>query len=345
MTTWFGSTSPNLDTYYDKAAANSGWEAYTNVSAFKTGDLFIANYIPNTDARGHMGIVESLTPTSISADGTKTWKMTVIDCTGSPHSSADTRAGVIDHTEDAPIGDGYASGVGRGYMQLYTDLQGNIKTWSWSAITNAFKYDPVSAPIELVKIPPVVNNATFSVVTTPSVSVDFQRPINLATVVPGDLVANNTTTGQTFTPTGVTANADASILTFTLPATATNGDYKFSMAKSAVSTPAGTALAAAFSYTDSSTFLLAGDVNRDRVVNFDDLLIVASNYTQSGKTFSQGNLDYDVDGNVDFNDLLVLAKNYGATPTGVAATSASATAASAATSTPTTRKRVVDTVF
>ncbi len=58
-------------------------------------------------------------------------------------------------------------------------------------------------------------------------------------------------------------------------------------------------------------FALAGDANRDRVVNFDDLLILAQNYGTSGRRFSQGNFDYSSDGLVGFDDLLLLAQRYG----------------------------------
>ena len=54
-------------------------------------------------------------------------------------------------------------------------------------------------------------------------------------------------------------------------------------------------------------------LKEDQVVNFDDLLVVAQNYGQQGRTFSQGNFNYDGPGAVDFDDLLILAQNYGTT--------------------------------
>lgn len=54
---------------------------------------------------------------------------------------------------------------------------------------------------------------------------------------------------------------------------------------------------------------LAGDVNLDSVVDFDDLLPLAQNYgTTTGATWAQG--DFDLNGTVDFTDLLTLAQNY-----------------------------------
>ena len=64
-------------------------------------------------------------------------------------------------------------------------------------------------------------------------------------------------------------------------------------------------------------YTFAGDANLDRSVNFEDLLLLAKNYGQSGSQFSQGDFDYS--GTVDFNDLLSLAKNYGQLVSGLSA--------------------------
>lgn len=58
------------------------------------------------------------------------------------------------------------------------------------------------------------------------------------------------------------------------------------------------------------SWLLPGDANRDRTVDFADLLILAQNFGQSGRTFSQGNFDYSPDGLVGFSDLLIVAQNF-----------------------------------
>lgn len=55
-------------------------------------------------------------------------------------------------------------------------------------------------------------------------------------------------------------------------------------------------------------FALSGDLNRDAVVGFDDLLVIAQNYGQPGD-WSQGDLNYS--GGIDFDDLLLLAQAYG----------------------------------
>jgi hypothetical protein len=57
-------------------------------------------------------------------------------------------------------------------------------------------------------------------------------------------------------------------------------------------------------------FVLAGDANRDRVVDVADLGILASNWQQSPRTFSQANFDYSADGLVDVADLGILASQW-----------------------------------
>ncbi len=56
-------------------------------------------------------------------------------------------------------------------------------------------------------------------------------------------------------------------------------------------------------------YALNGDLNLDGTVNFDDLLVMAQNYTGTGKGWSQGDINYD--GSVTFDDLLALAQQYG----------------------------------
>ena len=74
-----------------------------------------------------------------------------------------------------------------------------------------------------------------------------------------------------------------------------------------VTDAAGNPLAA----TTYDFFVLAGDVNHDRTVNFTDLLTLARNYSKAGATFDQGDVNYD--GLVNFADLLILARAYNRT--------------------------------
>ncbi len=65
-----------------------------------------------------------------------------------------------------------------------------------------------------------------------------------------------------------------------------------------------------------------GDINLDQQVNFDDLLVLAQNYSRIGSgTWAVGDLTGDSD--VDFDDLLALAQNYGSSGAAISASAAS----------------------
>lgn len=102
------------------------------------------------------------------------------------------------------------------------------------------------------------------------------------------------------TPTGFSYDAATRTLTVTLPPASTIADDNYRATLSH-----GSILSADHVL---NFFMLGGDTNGDRAVNFDDLLALARNYNGTGKTFADG--DFDGDGAVGFNDLLVLAKNY-----------------------------------
>ena len=87
-----------------------------------------------------------------------------------------------------------------------------------------------------------------------------------------------------------------------------SGDYVLKTTASGIKNAGGTVMPADKFF---SFYFLAGDVNHDRVVNFDDLIILAQNYNKHDKTFGQGNLDYSPNGVVNFDDLIILAQQYG----------------------------------
>jgi type VI secretion system secreted protein Hcp len=108
-----------------------------------------------------------------------------------------------------------------------------------------------------------------------------------------------------YQPTAVTWVLPSRTAKFTFATALADGNYTAVMANDAVTNPAGSPLAAGLSLP---TFMLAGDANRDRAVNFADLLTLAKNYNATGRNWSQG--DFTGDGVVNFNDLLVLARSY-----------------------------------
>jgi Bacterial Ig-like domain len=160
-------------------------------------------------------------------------------------------------------------------------------------------------------VAPQITASTFGFETSQSVAYVFSEDVQ-STLAASDIAVQNLTT--------VASLPDASKLLSYVVATNTatlsfagfpsmplaDGNYRNTIASGSVTDLAGNALGAStFDY-----FVLAGDADRNRTVNFNDLLVLAQNYNQTGKTFSQGNFDYSADGLVGFNDLLLLAQRY-----------------------------------
>lgn len=126
----------------------------------------------------------------------------------------------------------------------------------------------------------------------------------------GDLEVTLLSTGQRIDPalTTIIYDYDTHRAKLLLPATLADGNYRVRLIAAGVQDRSGTALA-----TNASLdfYWLAGDANRDRIVDFGDFLLVAQHYEHVGQSFSRGNVDYSPDGMVDFNDLLYLAQRYG----------------------------------
>jgi hypothetical protein len=156
--------------------------------------------------------------------------------------------------------------------------------------------------------PPSATAGVFEFETGHAVSITFDEDVSLS-LSPSDLTISPIGGGNVLSASSVSWNAATLTATFSL-LLLPDGRYFATLSASGVSDPAGNTLASDFVLNDFH--VLAGDVNRDRGVNFADLLILAQNYGQTGRTYSQGNIDYSLDGLVGFNDLLILAQNYNA---------------------------------
>lgn len=128
-----------------------------------------------------------------------------------------------------------------------------------------------------------------------------------ASLDPGDLTVRNLATNQIVGVSEVTWDSANRAALFSLATYPPDGNYRATLSGTGVSAngvPMGTNV-------DVDFYILRGDANRDRRVDFNDLLVLAQNYGGMNKNFTQGNFDLDTQGKVDFSDLLLLAQRYG----------------------------------
>jgi hypothetical protein len=102
-------------------------------------------------------------------------------------------------------------------------------------------------------------------------------------------------------------DANLNQATWTFGGVIPDGNYSANLLGAGVTDLAGNAMADdAFAFK----FLLA-DANNDGSVNLTDFNILAANFGATGRTFSQGNFDYDAGGNVTLGDFNILAAKFG----------------------------------
>lgn len=129
---------------------------------------------------------------------------------------------------------------------------------------------------------------------------------------PSVLQLTNLTTGLSVSASAMQVTFDAATNTaqFTFPGyprgILPNGNYRATVSAGSLADPAGNTLASDYTF---DFFFLAGDLNRDRVVNSRDLQIFTTHYpTTAGATYLMGDLNYD--GVINSRDLQILSANY-----------------------------------
>jgi hypothetical protein len=157
-----------------------------------------------------------------------------------------------------------------------------------------------SFTITVAPAAPLSVTTTFDYLARQALVIDFSADV-AASLTPDLVQVVNVATGAAVASQSFTYDAALRRLTVTFdPRTTADANYRLTIAAGALP-----GLATAHQY---DFFVLAGDATRDRVVNFDDLLILAKNYNKTAVTFAQGDMNYD--GVVNFDDLLILAKAY-----------------------------------
>jgi rhamnogalacturonan endolyase len=154
-------------------------------------------------------------------------------------------------------------------------------------------------------VPPTASGQ-FNYDQVQSVVVQFSEPMKASTVYRTDLVLHPTSyIGADRLPYAYVYNSTNNTAAFYFQGILPDGNYIATIAAGSVSDAAGNSLAADYSF---SLFTLGGDANRDRVVDINDLAILAMNWKGADRIFSQGDFNYD--GNVDAKDLGILSLNW-----------------------------------
>jgi hypothetical protein len=141
------------------------------------------------------------------------------------------------------------------------------------------------------------------------VRVTFSENVG-ASLAAGDLVIVNNATQASIPASNVSYDAQTNVATFSLATPLPDGNYIATLSAASVEDESGNHLPQDLML---HFFVLGGDANRDRSVNFADLVAVAQNYGTTGNTWAQG--DFTGEGSVDFQDLVILAQRYGTTLT------------------------------
>lgn len=159
--------------------------------------------------------------------------------------------------------------------------------------------------------PPAVTSAAFQWAPAPRLTFTFRENVSRSFEL-SDLSIRNLTTSQTLSLPAATFAFDPLSNAITVYPTGfpggnlPDGNYRVTLGAGSVTDASGNGLAGNFTM---DFFVLDGDANRDRMVNFFDLTALSANYGFSGRVWADG--DFNGDGMVNFFDLTALASRYG----------------------------------
>jgi hypothetical protein len=172
------------------------------------------------------------------------------------------------------------------------------------AVSNAGSNN-VSVLLNTTDYAPTIGAAQFPYLLAPHrISIPFSEPVGSSLSL-SDITVQNLTTATTVNPVSLSYDAATNTATFFFAGLLPDGNYRATIAAANVTDLAGNPMSSDFSF---DFFVLAGDADRDRDVDVNDLGILATNWQQSPRTFAQGDFDYS--GTVNVNDLGILATNW-----------------------------------
>jgi hypothetical protein len=150
---------------------------------------------------------------------------------------------------------------------------------------------------------------------TPAVYFALNAAASLSSISIGDVsIQPVLANGSLGNPIGITAanydTATSSVYFVPAQGALADGNYAGSLSAGSINDGYGNSISPGLRV---DFFVLAGDANRDRMVDLTDFTALAANFNRRGRTFSQGNFDYDPAGNVDLTDFTILAANFNKT--------------------------------
>jgi probable HAF family extracellular repeat protein len=152
---------------------------------------------------------------------------------------------------------------------------------------------------------PTIGAAQFPYLLAPHrITIPFSEPVAPSLSLP-DITVQNMTTATTVNPLSMSYDVATNTATFSFAGVLPDGNYRASIAAANVTDLDGNPLVAHFAF---DFFVLAGDADRDRDIDINDLGVLATNWQRTNKTFSDGDFDYN--GTVDVNDLGILATQW-----------------------------------
>ena len=159
---------------------------------------------------------------------------------------------------------------------------------------------------------PQILRRTFEQDTELSFSITFDQDVGLL-LNPDDFYLFDLDTNERVPTSRFGVRYDPSTFTATLVMTGElpNGNYRVYALNSDFQNAAGISRPVGSGGAFFDFFVLAGDANRDRVVDLADFVILRNNFGTGETTFSQGDFDYD--GTVDLADFVILRNNFGQT--------------------------------
>lgn len=160
-------------------------------------------------------------------------------------------------------------------------------------------------------VAPQVSSSSFHFDAAPmALKVGFSENVG-SSFSTADLVLTNQTSGQTIAAGVLSLQYDVAtrIATIRFPGlpggVLPDGNWTLAIQSAGVTDPAGNALAAT---PPIPFFIFGGDANHDRRVDIMDLYILATNWQQSSRNFSQG--DFNGDAIVNAQDLAILSSHW-----------------------------------